>query len=168
MFLTETPGWKEGLPGAKASNTKKPNMGVTLLAKYLFVTKQMGWREGLKMFQEQGEIALEKDLKQINDMDEFQPKYWFDFTEEERALALKCLMYLKKKRDGMIKGCGCANKRPQMLNTAKAESSSPMASLAGLIMAYVIDAYERHDVATLDIPGAFLQTRMPATRGTYT
>ena len=28
-------------------------------------------------------------------------------------------------------------------------------------MTCVIDAYERRDVATLDIPGAFLQTRMP-------
>jgi hypothetical protein len=45
--------------------------------------------------------------------------------------------------------------------TAKTESSSPTASLAGLIMTCVVDAYERQDVATLDISGTFLQTKMP-------
>jgi hypothetical protein len=33
--------------------------------------------------------------------------------------------------------------------------------LAGLILTCVIDAYEKRDVATLDLSGAFLQTRMP-------
>jgi hypothetical protein len=78
-------------------------------------------------------------------------------------------MYLKEKRDGLIKGCRCADGRPQRLYTAKAESSSPTASLAGLIMTCVIDAYDRQDVATLDIPGAFLQTKICLlTRRSYT
>ena len=77
-------------------------------------------------------------------------------------MALKYLMYLKEKRDGLIKGCRCADGRPQRLYTAKAESSSPTASLAGLIMTCMIDTYERRDISTLDIPRAFLQTRMLA------
>jgi hypothetical protein len=52
-------------------------------------------------------------------------------------------MYLKEKRDRMIKGCGCADGRAQRLSMAKAESSSPTASLARLITTCVIDAYER-------------------------
>ena len=43
-----------------------------------------------------------------------------------------------------------------ILNTA-----SPTASLAGLIITCVIDSHEKRDVATVDIPGAFLQTKMP-------
>ena len=70
-------------------------------------------------------------------------------------------MYLKEKRDGSVKGHGCADGRPQKVYMSKNECSSPTASLAGLIMTCVIDAYEKRDVATLDIPGAFLQTRMP-------
>jgi hypothetical protein len=33
-------------------------------------------------------------------------------------------------------------------------------TLAGLIMTCVIDVFERRDVATADLPGAFLQTKM--------
>lgn len=77
-------------------------------------------------------------------------------------MALKYLMNLKEKRDGLIKRCGCADGRPQRLYTAKIKSSSPMASLAGLNMTYIINAFERGDIVTLDIPGAFLQTKMPA------
>ena len=95
-------------------------------------------------------------------MEGFQPKHWHELTDKERASALKYLMYLKEKRDGRIKGRGCADGRPQRVYTTKAESSSPMASLAGLIMTCVIDAYAGRDVATVDIPWAFLQTKMPS------
>ena len=43
----------------------------------------------------------------------------------------------------------------------KDETSSPTASLAGLLMTCVINAYKNRDVATLDIPGAFLQAKQP-------
>jgi hypothetical protein len=43
----------------------------------------MGWKKGLKIFQEQGEIAIEKELEQIHDMDGFQPKHWFKLTKKE-------------------------------------------------------------------------------------
>ena len=160
LFLTETLGWSEGL-----KETDKPSLnesGVKLLAEYLFVTEQMGWRKGLKMFKEKGEAAIQKELQQIHDVEGFQPKHWHELTEEERASALKYLMYLKEKRDGRIKGRGCADGRPQRLYTNKADSSSPTASLAGVMMTCVIDAYENRDVATVDIPGAFLQTKWPA------
>ena len=86
---------------------------------------------------------------------------WYELTKEEHQAALKYLMYLKEKRDGRIKGRGCADGRPQRLYTHKHDSTSPTASLAGLIMTCIIDAYEQRDVATVDIPGAFLQTKQP-------
>lgn len=95
-------------------------------------------------------------------MEGFQPKHWFDLTKDECASALKYLMYLKEKSYGILKGQGCADGRPQRLYTTKTEASSPTTSLAGLIITCVIDAYEGRDVTTVDIPGAFLQTRMPA------
>lgn len=70
-------------------------------------------------------------------------------------------MYLKEKRDGSTKGRGCADGRPQRVYTPKSETSSPTASLAGILLTCMIDAFERRDVATVDIPGAFLQTKMP-------
>ena len=121
----------------------------------------MGWRKGLTIFKEKGETAIGKELQQIHDMEGFQPKHWHELTEEQRKKALRYLMYLKEKRDGKIKGRGCADGRSQRLYTTKIESSSPTASLAGLMLTCMIDAYENRDVATVDIPGAFLQTKMP-------
>ena len=113
------------------------------------------------MFGEKGEEAVEKELQQIHDMEGFQPKHWYELTKEERAKALKYLMYLKEKRDGRIKGRGCADGRPQQEYTEKINNSSPTASLAAIMLTCMIDAFEKRDVATANIPGAFLQTKMP-------
>ena len=86
---------------------------VTKLAKYLFLTEHMGWRKGLKLFGEKGEEAVEKELQQIYDLEEFQPKHWYEITKEERTKALTYLMYLKEKRDGRIKGRRCADGQSQ-------------------------------------------------------
>jgi hypothetical protein len=43
----------------------------------------MGWKKGLEMFQKQGEIRIEKELKQIDNMEGFQPKHWIELTKEE-------------------------------------------------------------------------------------
>ena len=113
------------------------------------------------MLGDKGETAITKELQQIHDMEGFQPKHWHELTEEERKQALRYLMYLKEKRDGKIKGRGCAGGRPQRLYTSKSETSSPTVSLTGIMLTCMIDAFEGRDVATVDIPGAFLQTKMP-------
>ena len=87
---------------------------------------------------------------------------------DERAKTLKYLMYLKEKRNGDVKGRGCADRLSQRLYTNKIDTASPNATLAGLIITCVIDAHEKCDVATVDIPGAFLQTKMPRMRTMYT
>ena len=70
-------------------------------------------------------------------------------------------MYLKEKRDGKVNGRGRADGRPQRLYTNKIETSSPTAALTAIMLTCMIDAYEKRDVATVDIPGAFVQTKMP-------
>ncbi|KAL7525565.1 hypothetical protein ACHAXR_001062 [Thalassiosira sp. AJA248-18] len=97
-------------------------------------------------------------------MEGFQPKHWHELTKEERSRALKYLMYLKEKQVGRIKGQGCADGRPQRLYTDKIETSSPTASLVGIMLTCMIDAFKRRHVATINIPGAFLQTKMPMKR----
>ncbi len=67
------------------------------MAEYLLVTEQMRWRKGLKVFEEKGEEVLIKKLKQIHNVEDFQPRHWHELTEVERTAALKYLMYLKEK-----------------------------------------------------------------------
>ena len=161
-FLHDTLNWKEGITHHNdTANTAKDMGAITKVAEYLFLTEQMNWKKGLKILGEKGETAIGKELKQIHDMEGFQPKHWYELTKDERANALRYLMYLKEKRDGKVKGRGCADGRSQRLYTPKIETSSPTVSLAGIMLTCMIDAFEKRDVATVDIPGAFIQTKMP-------
>ena len=123
-----------------------------------FLTEQMNWQKELKLFKEKGEKAVTKELQQIHEMKGFQPKHWHELNTDERSKALKYLIYLKEKHNGDVKSRGYAYGRSQRLYTNKQDTASPTASLAGLIITYVIDAHKKRDVATVDIPGAFLQT----------
>ena len=70
-------------------------------------------------------------------------------------------MYLKEKRDGRIKGRGCVDRQPQQAYTIKIDTSSPTVSMVVTMLMYMIDAFKKRDVATVDIPRALLQTKVP-------
>ena len=65
-------------------------------------------------------------------------------------------MFLKQKRCGRIKGRGCADGRKQRLWKNKDETSSPTISVEALFITCLIDAKEGRDIATCDVPGAFM------------
>jgi hypothetical protein len=69
---------------------------------------------------------------------------------------LNYLMFLKKKRDGTVKGRGCANGRKQRDKISKEEASSVTMSIESVMISCAIDAYEGCDVGIVDIPGAFM------------
>ena len=69
-------------------------------------------------------------------------------------------MFLKEKRDGSIKGRGCADRRPQRKYITKEDSTSPTIAIEALVLSSIINAHERRDVVTCDIPGAFMQSKM--------
>ena len=66
-------------------------------------------------------------------------------------------MFLKQKRCGRIKGRGCADGRKQCVWTTKQDATSPTVSTEAVLLTSVIDAKERREVMTVDIPGAFMQ-----------
>ena len=66
-------------------------------------------------------------------------------------------MFLKQKRCGLIKGCGCVDGRPQKLWKTKEEITSPTITVESLLISCVIDVIEGRDVVTIDIPSAFMQ-----------
>jgi len=81
-------------------------------------------------------------------------------TYKIRRMALSYLMFLKRKRGGKIKGRGCADGRKQREFISREEASSPTLSTHALMATCLIDAIECRDIATADIPGAFLQADM--------
>lgn len=67
-------------------------------------------------------------------------------------------MFLKKNRCGKIKGYGYADGRKQRLYTSKDKSSTPAVVTKSLMLTCLINTMETRDVATVDIPGAFMQS----------
>ena len=110
---------------------------------------QMSMRKGLKVFAEPGYAAVNKEMQQLHDRKVMQPVNQKDLSPSQKKDALGYLMFLKTKRCGTIKGCGCADGRKQQAYITKEESTSP-----------TIDAWENRKVAVLDVPGAFMQVDM--------
>jgi hypothetical protein len=121
---------------------------------------QYSIRKGLKVFGEAGKLAVLKEMQQLHDRTVIEPKMASMLTKDEKKKSLEYLMFLKKKRCGKIKGRGCADGRKQRIYKTKEETSSPTVRTESLFLSCVIDAKEGRDVATTDIPGAFMQADM--------
>ena len=124
------------------------------------VMTQHSMKKGIKVFGEAGIEAVLQELKQLHDRKVLEPRSASDLSPSERKAALQYLMFLKQKRSGKIKGRGCADGRKQREHTTKEEASSPTVAIESVLLSCTIDAKEKRDVATVDIPGAFMQADM--------
>jgi hypothetical protein len=69
-------------------------------------------------------------------------------------------MFLKEKRDGKVKGRTVAGGNNQRGYISKEDASSPTVAMEPVLLSCIIDAEEGQDVAVVDIPNAFIQTRV--------
>jgi len=69
-------------------------------------------------------------------------------------------MFLEQKKCGKIKGRGCADGRKQRATTNNEDASTPTADVESVMKSCAIDAMEQRDVATADIPAAFMHADM--------
>ena len=121
------------------------------------VLTQYTLKKGLQVFGPPGVEAVYKELQQLHERKLGEPRDASTLSPTQKRNALGYLMFLKQKRTGQIKGRGCANGRKQRLHTPKDGASSPTVATESVLLSCVIDAKERRDVATVDIPGAFMQ-----------
>ena len=70
-------------------------------------------------------------------------------------------MFIAEKRTGEVKAQGCADGRKQREHIAKEEATTPTVTSKAIFIQGTIFAHEPCDVATCDIPGAFLQADNP-------
>jgi hypothetical protein len=124
---------------------------------------QMGMKKGIKTFGARAVEAVQKELKQLHDRTVVKPRHASELTADQRKASLQYLMFLKEKRNGTIKGRGCADGRKQREGTKKEDASAPTVAIESLMLSCTIDAMEGRDVATVDIPGAFMQADMDET-----
>jgi hypothetical protein len=103
---------------------------------------QYNMKKGIKLFGKDGVDAVMSELSQLDERKVLEPKDARDLSRDEKRAALEYLMFLKKKRCGRIKGCGCADGRKQWSYINKEDASSPTVSIEALLLSCVIDAME--------------------------
>lgn len=113
--------------------------------------------KGIKLCGERSVEAVDIELRQLHGRKVGKPVMRNELTPEIRRLALRYLMLLKEKRSGKMKGRGCADRRSQREYISNEAATSPTAHIESLIITCIVDAMENRDVATVDIPGAFMQ-----------
>jgi hypothetical protein len=76
------------------------------------------------------------------------------------AKTLESHLFLKLKLDLTIKGRTVAGGNRQKGFITKEDATSPTVATESVLLTAVIDALENRDVAVVDIPNAFIQTRI--------
>jgi hypothetical protein len=99
-------------------------------------------------------------MKQLHRRNTFKPKHWRELSQVQRQTVLESYMFLKQNRDGKIKGRTVAGGNKQRDYISKEDVSSPTIAMEAVFLSCIIDAKEGRDVAVVDIPNAFVQTRV--------
>ena len=103
---------------------------------------------------------MKSEMIQLHLCDTFQPQHRHELLAKGKAEVLESHMFLKLKIYGTIKGRAVAGENKQRDFIVKEEESSPMVTNKAVLLSCVIDAQEHQDVATIDIPNVFIQTRV--------
>jgi hypothetical protein len=118
---------------------------------------QYNLKRGLKEFGIDGSVALGKEMEQLHTRKLAKPVYSSKLSKVQKRSSLRYLICMSKKRRGKIKARGCADERKQRETTTKEVASYPTVVIESVMLSATINAMEERDVATVDIPGAFMQ-----------
>lgn len=121
---------------------------------------QLSMKVGLKEWGDPARKAIHSEMKQLHFRDTFTPLRYKDLTPTQRGTILESHLFLKLKRDGTIKGRTVAGGNKQRDYISKEDASSPTVATEAVLLSCIIDAEEGRDVAVIDIPNAFIQTRV--------
>ena len=76
------------------------------------VMYQYSMKQGVKSYGDKVKQAVLNELQQLHDQDVGEPVDKNTMGNDEIQCTLRYLIFLKEKRDGSIKGRGCADRRP--------------------------------------------------------
>ena len=115
-------------------------------------------QKGLKKFKEKGYEAALGEMKQLHDRDCWTPIKMQSMSQSEKNKALESLIFLVEKKDGRVKARHCANGSKQRQWMRPDEAASPTVMTESVMLTAGTEAKEHRDVATWDMPNAFIQT----------
>ncbi|MGC9294940.1 MAG: hypothetical protein ACP5E8_06680, partial [Thermoplasmata archaeon] len=118
-------------------------------------------QKGLKKFKKAGEDAASKELEQLHKRNCFTPMDVTKLSPEEKRKTMEALMFLTEKRDKSIKERMVYNDKPTREWLSREDAASPTVALESIMLTAIVDAKEKRDVMTADVPNAFIQAQMP-------
>jgi hypothetical protein len=121
---------------------------------------QLSMKAGIKHWGKQARDACKAEMYQLHMRETFEPRHWEDLTTEQKNKVLESHLFLKLKRDGTIKGRTVAGGNRQRGFITKEDASSATVATESVLLTAVFDALEGREVAVVDIPNAFIQTRI--------
>ena len=123
---------------------------------------QMSATASLKKHGRNAEEALFAEFTQLEGLNVYEPLDPSKLTCVQKREALRAINLVKEKRCGGLKGRTVADGRPERNMYEKSKTASPTVATDSLIMlSIIVDAHdEQRDVATADIPGAYLKADM--------
>ena len=118
--------------------------------------------KGLKIFGEEGKKGVNKEVDQLLKRECFRPVSVKELTQTQIDRAQEAMMLLSQKNiTNEVKGRLVFRGDGTREWLSKEDTASPTASLEGIELTVTVDAYERRDVMSMDVPNAFIQTFMP-------
>jgi hypothetical protein len=89
------------------------------------IITQLSLKAGSKEWGEEAFTSAQSEMKQLHLRNIFKPKHWRERSQVQRQTVLESHMFLKKKRDGKIKGRTTAGGNKHRDYTSKEDASSP-------------------------------------------
>ena len=125
-----------------------------------YTMTELSMKARLKRWGNRGKQAVSKELSQLHMRDTFRPINSKTLSKTEYDKVLELHLFLKQTRDQPIKRrmVTCGNKQRGHID--KTDATSPTAALESVLLTSTIDAKEGRDVAIIDIPNAFVTTRI--------
>jgi hypothetical protein len=112
---------------------------------------------GIKTFKAKSKAGVTKELNQMHNMSMFRPIEVDTLTYNKRKKALLLLMFLKEKRDSLVKARMCASGCKKKDGTwLKQDTTLPTVATKSVFITAIINAHKGRNVTCFDIPGAFL------------
>ena len=124
------------------------------------ILTQLSMKAGLKEWGKDAKKAVFDEMRQLHVRKTFVPKHWHQLSKEQRACVLEAHLFLKQISDGTIKGRAVAGGNKQQDYISKEDASSPTVATESVLLTAVIAAKNHRDVAVVDIPNTFIQTRV--------
>ncbi len=152
------PTHQYNLRNTKQRQKWKEKFGLTLWGLPVLTTYSV--KNGLKEFGAEATESMKKEMNQLHQKGVFTPVNYSELTPKQKVKMLRSLMFLKRKRNNLLKSRFVANGSVQIRIHSAVDPSSPTVSTEALFITAAIDAVEKRYIATVDIEGAYLHAKM--------